>query len=115
MVGFFILLIFLVLGIFTGLNIFIPIWLSKYLLVIIFILINFGLEGTVLKIQKRFSYLEVFTSLIMYLVFGILFTFLGEMSGINIHIAVIAVIIYSIFKNLNLIRKEIISKYKIKI
>lgn len=115
MVGFFIILIFLVLGIFTGINIILPAALYKYIIVMIFVIINSIFKYINLKLNKKLSIVESLLELIINIFVALFFSSLGEFCNLDIYIAVIAVFIFNIFKELSKLVKQLLlmlRKYK---
>lgn len=110
MVGFFIVLISIVLGIFTGLNVEIPYIYAKYISVAIIACMDSALGAFIANINKKFKFSEFLTGFFGNAIISMLLVYLGEKMDIDIYLAAIIVFTFKILNNISELRKVVLSK-----
>ena len=110
MVGFFIILICIAIGIFTGLNLEISMTYAKLISVAIIACLDSVLGGFIASINKQFRFSEFLTSFFGNAIVTIILVFLGEKLNVDIYLGAVVVFTAKILDNLSKLRKIAVNR-----
>ena len=110
MVGFFIILICIVLGIFTGMNLELPYTLAKYVSVAIIACMESAIGAFIANLKKEFKFSEFLTGFFGNAIITIIFVYLGDKLNIDLYLGAVVVFTAKILDNISKFRKIMLSK-----
>ncbi len=115
MVGIIIVLIFIIAGIFTGLNVAIPYSYSQYIAVAILACLDSVFGAFSANIEKKFSLTIFLTGFFGNALIAIFLVYIGEKLNVDIYLAVVIVFTGRLLNNFTAIRRDFVGRLDKKI
>ncbi len=112
MVGFFIILICIVLGIFAGLNLEVPYTYAKYISVAIVACMDSALGAFIANLKKDFKFSVFLTGFFGNAIITIVLVYLGEKLDVDLYLGAVIVFTSRILNNISNLRRMIIDKFQ---
>lgn len=110
MVGFFIILICIALGIFTGLNLEVPYMYSKYISVAIVACMDSAIGAFIANLNKEFKFSTFFAGFFGNAIITVVLVYLGEKLDTDLYLGAIIVFTARILNNISKISKIILNR-----
>lgn len=111
MVGFFIIVICIVLGIFTGINLEVPYVFAKYISVAIVACMDSAIGAFIANLNRKFRFSTFLAGFFGNAIITIILVYLGEKLDVDLYLGAVIVFTSRILNNLSILRKIILEKF----